>query len=281
MKHLLGRADELPVTFVIAIAYVTLTVLMDPMRPDHATLIAYGNCRGIDVADGQPWRLLSYTFAHNGGVVHLAMNLLALLWVGPPVERMLGSVRYALVYLLAGATGGIAGCFWHHPLAPLGGGSGAIFGLMGAVLAINARNGRHLLSFLEHSGGRAFMGQVVLCLLQGFLFPNVSNAAHIGGLAGGFVVTFFWFDLGRAGATVRRPWPRLLAAAVLLGACVYAVCPVTRWDYLLLQWQQAAPGPQRDELRAAFWLALGSNADPGEAETTKVLEQVQEARRGK
>jgi membrane associated rhomboid family serine protease len=256
MKDLLAIVDETPITFAILILCVTLTVLMDPFHPDRAAVLGYGAVRAVEVADGQPWRLLTYTFVHNGGVVHLLFNMLGAMWLGPSLERSYGSLKFAVLWLVTGAIGGVAGCLTQHPLANLGGASGAVFGLMGAVVAANARASRAPLSLLEAAGPRSFLSIVGLTLLQGFLFPQVSNAAHIGGLVTGFLVTYWFLDLGHVerGFKLRR---QQATVALLLVAAVFAVVdPVTRGDHLLLEWSHTAPGPRRDELRAAFFKSV-------------------------
>src|SRR5207344_924355 len=99
MKDLLATVDETPITFAILILCVTLTVLMDPFHPDRAAVLGYGAVRAVEVADGQPWRLLTYTFVHNGGVVHLLFNMLGAMWLGPSLERSYGSLKFAVLWL--------------------------------------------------------------------------------------------------------------------------------------------------------------------------------------
>ena len=117
----------------------------------------------------------------------------------------MGSLRYAILYVVAALGGGIAGMLWHSPLAPLVGGSGALFGMFGAAVAVVMREGRGQLDFLDHHGGRRLIGLIGINLVLGFLIPVVSNAGHIGGLVAGFVCTYLFLDRGRAGTdTITR-----------------------------------------------------------------------------
>ncbi len=95
MKGALEQIDEIPVTLLVAIAYVTLAFLTDPFQPSGEQLAAYGWLSPFLAANGEPWRLLSCAFLH-GGILHLLFNLSMLLALGPALERSLGSVRYAV-----------------------------------------------------------------------------------------------------------------------------------------------------------------------------------------
>src|SRR5262249_53990838 len=99
VNEFLRRADETPVTLLVALAYITLAFLTDPFHPTSAQLVHYGALRGVDAADGEPWRLLTHAFLH-GGLLHLAVNTISLLNIGPLLERSIGPVRFAVVYVI-------------------------------------------------------------------------------------------------------------------------------------------------------------------------------------
>lgn len=264
MKPLLALADEVPVTLLVAVACVTLAFLTDPWAPSYARLVEYGAARGLDIVDGEPWRLLSYAFLH-GAWWHLLFNLYALLVIGPMLERSIGSLRFAIVYGVTALAGGVAGSLWHDPRSPLVGASGALFGMQGALLALMALAGRTPTEFLASHGGRQLLGTIVVNLAIGFLIPFISNAAHLGGLLAGFAVTSF--ALGAAAPGHRRS--RLLAVTLLLvfvAALFAALHPVWRWDYNVARWAHSS-GERRDALRRAFALAIAGdeNAVPDEA----------------
>lgn len=236
--------DETPVTLLVALAYVTLAVVTDFGSGD---LVAHGAAVGIRIQDGEVWRLITHAFLH-GGLLHLAFNTYFLIVVGPALERSMGSLRFALLYLLSAVGGGIAGSLWHFPMVPLVGGSGALFGMLGAAVALNMRAGRHLLDFLSYQGPRQLIFLIVVNLAIGWLIPVVSNAAHIGGLVAGFVLVFCFLDVGRrkpdrTGRAIQGGWIALYAAALL-----YACEPVLRWDHLLTRFEAA---PSQEEGRAA------------------------------
>jgi membrane associated rhomboid family serine protease len=129
----------------------------------------------IGVAEGEWWRLISAAFLHYGPL-HLGMNMLVLWFIGPPLEEYFGHGRYLLVYVVSGLAGSAGALIW-SPNALTVGASGAIWGIMGAALVLEARR-------IWVFGGQA-MGLVVFNLLITFLIPGVSIGGHIGGLVGG------------------------------------------------------------------------------------------------
>src|SRR5262249_57826104 len=89
---------------------------------------------GPAVANGDWWRLITAAFLH-ANILHLGLNMLALVWLGGPVERYLGHLQYLALYLVSGLAGS-AGALLAAPTSPTVGASGAIFGLLGAMLVI-------------------------------------------------------------------------------------------------------------------------------------------------
>jgi membrane associated rhomboid family serine protease len=248
---------QTPVTIATLVAYVGLAVATGSggaMSPSWESLDRFGGAIGTRIAQGEVWRLLSYAYLH-GGVIHLACNALALWSLGPQLERLLGSAKFLLLYAIAGICGGLAGILWHEPLTPLVGGSGSLFGLMGAAVAMNVRHGKSPLDFLDYEGPRQLIGLIFTNFVLGMLIPMVSNAGHLGGLIGGFVLVHQFY--GRTGRHAPDRLGRVLQAAwIALAASVilWAVRPVTRWDWLgmrLLRARDAAEAePYGDGLRA-------------------------------
>ena len=94
----------------------------------------HGALYGPAVAEGDWYRLITAAFLHYGPI-HLAMNMLALWWIGRPLEAWLGPVRYLLLYLVSGLAGS-AGALIANPEAVTVGASGAIFGILGAAIVL-------------------------------------------------------------------------------------------------------------------------------------------------
>lgn len=262
MKDTWRELDDIPVTLVIAIAYGTLQVVTNPFGPEREfaeKLHAYGWLSPNDVVIGESWRLLSHAFLH-GGAVHLLFNLASLIAFGPALERSLGSGRFLLLYVVAALGGAFAVCVSYPPNQPIVGGSGALFGLMGAAMAMNMRAGRHLLAFLDFEGPRRLVGSLVANLVLGMIYPLVSNTAHVGGLIAGFLLTFLWLRPGDEPSRRQRAW-RLASGALFASAAFASFCPVVRPDWLLHAAEHTPDPARRQALeraaeRAMFGVAL-------------------------
>ena len=144
----------------------------------------------VGVAQGDWWRLITSAFLHYGPL-HLGMNMLVLWFIGPALEHYFGHWRYALVYLVSGLAGS-AGALIVTPNSPTVGASGAIWGLMGAALVLEARR-------IFVFGGQA-MGLVVVNLIFTLVIPGVSLGGHIGGGIGGAVAALAFSSLRRTPA---------------------------------------------------------------------------------
>jgi membrane associated rhomboid family serine protease len=141
-----------------------------------------------DVANGQWWRLVSSSFLHFG-ILHIAVNMYALYLLGNALERYIGSLRFAAVYLVSGLAGSF-GALVVTPNSISGGASGAIFGVMGALFLLERQRGVQLL-------GGPIGGLIVLNLIITFAIPGISIGGHIGGLIGGVLVAFALSGYGR------------------------------------------------------------------------------------
>src|SRR5205823_10855233 len=133
------------------------------------------------------WRLITAAFLHYGPI-HLGMNMLALWWLGAPVEMVLGRARFLALYLVSGLAGS-AGALIASPHAVTVGASGAIFGLLGAGL------------ILEWMATGSIAGQyltlIAINLVFTFAVPNISIGGHIGGLIAGALGVFVLARFGR------------------------------------------------------------------------------------
>ena len=141
------------------------------------------------IASGEYWRLFSAMFLHSG-LIHLGFNVIGLLIFGHQIERLYGYARFFVIYILAGLAGSITSYAFNLSSAPhaIGvGASGAVFGILGALVAFFLSN-RNLLGKM---GRQTLIGLLLLAavnLAVGFIMPGIDNFAHIGGFAGGLLL---------------------------------------------------------------------------------------------
>ena len=154
----------------------------------------HGVLFGPLVAQGDWYRLLTAAFLHYGPI-HLGMNMLALWWIGRPLEDYLGPLRYLLLYLVSGLAGS-AGALIANPTVPSAGASGAIFGILGAAIVLERQHTYVL-------GGSAIT-LLVVNLAFTFAVPGISIGAHLGGLAGGALAILALSRLGKRSAVYSR-----------------------------------------------------------------------------
>jgi rhomboid protease GluP len=123
----------------------------------------------------------------HAGFVHLALNMVSLYFLGSFIEEAFGRGRFLALYLLSGVAGGLAYLYFGAFDGAAVGASGAIFGLLGGVLGYSLSRGTFS---WQNPLIRQLLILLVLNLYLGFSIPNISNTAHLGGLAGGFA--FGW-----------------------------------------------------------------------------------------
>jgi membrane associated rhomboid family serine protease len=166
---------------------------------------------GPAVADGDWWRLITAAFLH-GSLIHIGLNMLALYWLGGPVETYLGHLRYAALYLVSGLAGS-AGALLVNPAEVTVGASGAIFGILGALLIIEYQQTGQL-------AGQA-LTLIAINLLFSFSVPGISYGGHLGGLAGGILASLALARFGRGHLAYGRPG--LIGVAGLIAVAVLSV----------------------------------------------------------
>ncbi|HET7388695.1 MAG TPA: rhomboid family intramembrane serine protease [Nocardioidaceae bacterium] len=180
-------------------------VLRLALLPVHGTALIGGVPESFPgVADGAYWQLLTSIFTHVE-IWHIGFNMVALWFLGPQLEAVLGRARFLGVYLLAGLTGSAAVYWLSGVHTPTLGASGALFGLMGALLVVVLKvrgNPSQILMWIGLNFLFTFLG-------RGF----ISWQGHLGGFVGGILVTLVF-------AYAPRPHRTLLQA---LGAGAIAV----------------------------------------------------------
>ena len=214
-----GRVPSKPsVTYaLIAInAGIYLLGFVLPGTNTSSMAVEFGMIPGA-IALGEWWRLITSTFLH-GGLLHVLFNMYVLYLLGPALERLLGHGRYLLMYLLAAFGGSVASYLFSPINVASVGASGAIFGLMGAILVVGRRF-RHDVS------------QVALLLainvVIGFVVPGIDWRAHFGGALTGAAAAAV---LAYAPRTNRLLWQSLGLLAifgVLIGLTMLRTAAIT------------------------------------------------------
>ena len=176
---------------------------------DSGTCLQQPGAHWVDgVADGAVWQLLTSTFTHIE-LWHIGFNMLALWVLGPQLEVALGRARFLALYLGAGLAGSVS-VFWlssEHQVTL--GASGAIFGLMGALLVIAHK---------VHADMSGLLGWIGANALLTFLIPHVSWQGHVGGFVGGLLIAAILVYAPKARRTLVQSAGVVVLVAVLLAA---------------------------------------------------------------
>jgi rhomboid protease GluP len=190
-RALFSRAT--PVTYALLGANVAVFLLMAIVSGgtefNAARLIEFGAKTNALLQSGDWFRLITPIFIH-AGIWHLMLNSYALWMVGAQVEKLYGSARFLLIYLLSGV-GGVAGSYFGQELmprfydAPSIGASGSIFGLFGVLAIFGFRYRRELPPAIRRAITTGVLPVIVINLFIGFSIPFIDNSAHIGGLLTG------------------------------------------------------------------------------------------------
>ncbi|SEO24592.1 rhomboid family intramembrane serine protease [Paenibacillus sp. OV219] len=130
----------------------------------------------------EPWRYVTAEFLHLD-ISHIFFNMFSILVFAPPLERMLGHVRYALFYLLCGIIGNLFIAI--AATNPGAGASGSIYGVFGAYLylALMKRS-------LDVNSRKTVYSILIFGVLYSLFAPNIGIWAHVGGLFAGFILAY-------------------------------------------------------------------------------------------
>ncbi len=170
----------------------------DPTNPNYNKLMNFGGVRHMALENGEYYRLASSMFLHFG-IIHFLMNMYTLYNMGPAVEQSFGSMRMLILYILAGLGGGVATYFLgpligENPGALSAGASGAIFGLIGALIMYVYLNP----NVFQPGLIQQLVGLAAINIIFGFTSnagnstSSIGNSAHIGGLVVGLLVAFIF-----------------------------------------------------------------------------------------
>lgn len=167
--------------FICILVFILMYVLGNGST-DNYTLLVFGTNVDTLTKNGDYYRLFTSMFLHIG-ILHLLCNMYSLYIIGKEVENVFGKVKYLIIYLLSGIAGSILSLAFNHNTI-CAGASGAIFGLLGALLYF----GYYYRTYLGATLTRSIIPVIVLNLIIGFTSSGIDNAAHIGGLVGGILI---------------------------------------------------------------------------------------------
>ncbi len=187
MLYMKKNRVSAPCTVLLTIINVVVFSLLtlQGMTEDGMFLLEHGAMYVPRVIqDGEYYRFFTSLFLHFG-FEHLMNNMVTLVLIGWNLESEIGKVKFLLIYILSGLGGNFLSA-WYEVLKDdysiSAGASGAIFGVIGALLYVTMRNrGR-----IGEVSGRRLAFMIIISLYYGFTSSGVDNLAHIGGLVTGF-----------------------------------------------------------------------------------------------
>ena len=186
IKFLIPGGDHFTTAILIDINLIIFLYLvftgMNIISATPEELLELGGNRRYEVLNGEYWRLFTSMFLH-GGMMHVLMNLVGIGLTCSLTEPILGRWKTLIAYLISGIGASLMSIYWHENAVSVGA-SGAIFGMMGVMIAL-------LITKKDKGYGGAY--PIILGLYGGVgllfgLLGGIDNAAHIGGLITGFVI---------------------------------------------------------------------------------------------
>jgi len=225
-RAVLNRPYKFTIAFFVANLFVFLLMwessgltfsALQHVFPE-TVLVTYGAKLNylINPPNNQWWRFITPMFVHID-ILHLVMNMFSLLILGPFVEKLYGSAKFVVFYVVTGIAGvvgsylalrpslarGLLGSFIFKSVdAPSAGASGALFGLVGVLFVFGIKYRRELPEGFRRVFGTGLLPIIFINLFIGFLGRSfISNAAHLAGLFAGALLALF-IDYRRPGARV-------------------------------------------------------------------------------
>jgi rhomboid protease GluP len=173
------------------------------------------------------YRLVTAMFLH-GGLIHIGVNMMSLMQLGPALEELYGSARYFFLYVLTGAFGFLVSAATGHFSL---GASGALLGIVGAMLAVTSKRGG---SYMRELRSRLISSVVILFAIGFFPGIRIDNWAHGTGLAAGFVLGKIFAD--RQPMNVRE---KQIANAL---GWVAGIAVIVSFAFMILHYRDPLPG---------------------------------------
>jgi rhomboid protease GluP len=237
LRAVISRPATFTFAFIIANVFLYLLMWLSGGATDNV-LLAYGAKRNDLIHAGEWWRFVTPIFLHvhlpGLGPMHLIANMYGLFMLGPFVEKLYGSARFVVFWVLTGIAGVVASYLTVRPeLAhgavgqflfksfdtPSAGASGALFGLIGVLFVFGLKYRHELPEGLKRAFGTGMLPTILINLFIGYVARGfIDNAAHLGGLVSGMTLALF--------VGYKRPGTRgavAIAWHVAQGACIALV----------------------------------------------------------
>ena len=264
-RAVLSRPATLTFLSLIANLFVFLLMQLYGGSENYAVLAAFGAKYNSLINEGQWWRFVTPVFMHIGWI-HLLVNMYSLFMLGPYVEKLYGSAKFVVFWILTGIAGVAASYFASmHQMndnvigrflfrggdGPSAGASGALFGLVGVLFVFGIKFRHELPEGFKRAFGTGMLPTILINLYIGYSIPFIDNAAHLGGFFAGIILALF--------VSYKRPGARQPVAYVWHGLQVAVLLTVLVGFGLV--WQNFA-GPQLDFDEAGERLLSGGAPDP-------------------
>lgn len=235
-RAILTRPATFTIIFLVANILLFLLTLLSGGAENTGTLIGYGAKVNSLINAGEWWRFITPIFLH-GGFLHLLFNMYGLWAIGPYVERLYGSAKFVVFWVVTGIAGVLASYLTVRPdmhVSSIGrflfkaedaasvGASGALFGLVGVLFVFGLKYRRELPEGFKRAFGTGMLPVIAINLVIGFLGRGfIDNAAHLGGLVAGALLALV--------VDYKRPGPRGPVAVIwhILQACALALVVVS------------------------------------------------------
>ncbi|HJQ34750.1 MAG TPA: rhomboid family intramembrane serine protease [Pyrinomonadaceae bacterium] len=242
LRAVISRRATFTMIFIVANVFLYLLMWLSG-GAQGGVLLAYGAKLNVLIQQGQWWRFVTPVFLHvqlpgMGPLVshlHLLSNMYGLFMLGPYVEKLYGSARFVVFWVLTGVAGvaasyfavrpewadGTLGQFLFKPFdTPSAGASGALFGLMGVLFVFGIKYRHELPEGLKRVFGTGLLPTLAINLFIGYVGRRfIDNAAHLGGLLSGMALALV-VGYKRPGArgAVAHAWHAAQVACLLLVA---------------------------------------------------------------
>ena len=210
LRAVISRPATFTFAFIIANVFLYLLMWLSG-GANGDVLLAYGAKRNDLVQAGEWWRFVTPVFLHvhlpGLGPMHLIANMYGLFMLGPFVEKLYGSARFVVFWILTGVAGVVASYLTVRPAlahgsigqflfkavdSPSAGASGALFGLIGVLFVFGLKYRHELPEGLKRAFGTGMLPTILVNLFIGYVARGaIDNAAHLGGLVSGMGLALF------------------------------------------------------------------------------------------